>query len=751
MILRREAICGSPVGALVVLLSAVVVPLFTVSGSLATVSAQDWPSWRGPTQNGVSPETNLIDAFDPAGGEDSNVRWMRSELAGISTPIVMHGRLYTLCRSNVESPKEGEKVVCADAATGEVLWENRFNVYLSDVPAERVGWSNVAGDPVTGRVYALGVCGLFQCLDGRTGKTIWSRSLSEEFGMLTTYGGRTNTPVLFEDLVIISGVTTGWGETARPAHRLLAFDKRDGRLVWLSSTRLLPEDTTYSTPVVATLDGQAAIVLGAGDGSVYAMQPRTGQVIWKFDLSRRGINTSPVVVGDRVFIGHSEENVQGTSMGALVAIDGRGRGDITKTNEIWRVDELMVGKSSPLVVGGRLYAAEDSGGFHVLDAATGEPIGRSTKLGTTMRGSLLYADGKIYACTTGGRWWIFQPTEDGVRALDRQRLPLGDEVQGSPIAAGGRVYLPTTSGMYCLGRGDASPAIATPPVIATEAVKETSSGDSVVKHAQLVPAEVLVRPGEQVQYELRLFNARGQLVGSSKAQYTVEGDGAISDAGLFQASSETRHTTAVVAAAVPGSDVVARARVRVVPPLPWTFDFRDGAVPPTWIGADYRHVVREVDGQPALVKISTIPKGTRSQSWMGPVDLSDYTIQADVRGAEQDGKMPDIGLIAQRYTLDLMGEHQQLQIRTWPPQLRMAQTIPFAWEPGVWYTMKFRAALEDGQAVLRGKVWKRGEAEPADWTLTATDAAPNHTGSPGLFGNASNAEITLDNLSVTPN
>ena len=94
----------------------------------------------------------------------------------------MHGKLYTLARSEPGTPKEGEKVICADAATGKLLWENKFNVYLSDVPNTRVGWSCCVGDPTTGRVYALGVCGYFQCLDGETGKTLWSHSLSEEYG-----------------------------------------------------------------------------------------------------------------------------------------------------------------------------------------------------------------------------------------------------------------------------------------------------------------------------------------------------------------------------------------------------------------------------------------------------------------------------------------------------------------------------------------------------------------------------------------
>ncbi len=113
--------------------------------------------------------------------------------------------------------------------------------------------------------------------------------------------------------------------------------------------------------------------------------------------------------------------------------------------------------------------------------------------------------------------------------------------------------------------------------------------------------------------------------------------------------------------------------------------------------------------------------------------------------------MPDIGLIAQRYTLDLMGSHQQLQIRSWTSVLdRFSKSVPFEWKPDVWYTMKFQANVVDGKAVLKGKVWPRGEAEPAAWTIEAEDPAPNTEGSPGLFGNASNAELFYDNILVTP-
>ncbi len=197
-------------------------------------------------------------------------------------------------------------------------------------------------------------------------------------------------------------------------------------------------------------------------------------------------------------------------------------------------------------------------------------------------------------------------------------------------------------------------------------------------------------------------------------------------------------------------ELTSTARIRVIPPLPWKFDFEDGKVPPVWIGADYRHKPIEVEGEKALVKVSTIPKGTRSQAWMGWTTLHDYTVQADFFAKDKAGQLPDLGLINQRYTLDMQGT-KNLQIRSWTSrlELRFAKTIPFEWTSGTWYTMKFQSEYKDGQATLRGKVWKRGEAEPTEWTIEATDATPNVQGSPGLFGNATDAEYYIDNVMVT--
>ncbi|MBI3465412.1 MAG: PQQ-binding-like beta-propeller repeat protein [Planctomycetes bacterium] len=729
----------------------------------AEIDPMDWPSWRGPEQNGISREKGLIDSWSP-GGE--NLLWSKPDIMTYSTPIVMRGKLYVLSRSEPDTPREGERVVCLDPATGNVIWENKFNVFLSDVPAERVGWSSCVGDPETGNVYALGVGGYFQCLNGETGKPIWTHSMSEEFGLLTTYGGRTNLPVLFEDLVIISGVFINWGDLdkpvetslafdarvggrkdmAKPAHRFMALDKKTGEVVWFSGTRLLPEDTTYSTPILTVFNGQAALVCGGGDGAVYAFQPRTGKIIWRYQLSRRGINTSPIAVDGVVYIGQSEENIDDNTMGTMVAIDGTKTGEITQTGAIWKVKEAMIGKSSPIYVDGRVYAADDSSNFFVFDAKTGKQIGRKQKLlGAIMRSSLLYADGKIYATTLSG-WHVLQPTEDGVKLVNRMRLPNLHECYGSPIVSHGRIFLATSSGMFCLGKPGTQPSADPLPKQPQEGPVASDSKAALV---QVVPAEALIKSGQKLKLTVRTFNARGQLLKEGDpAEFTVDGAGKIDSTGAYQADDAgNRH--AYITAKL--GQMAGLSRLRIVPDLPWKFDFNDNQVPITWIGARYRYQPRTVDGEPMIAKITTIPKGTRSQSWMGHIDLHDYTIQADVRAGD-GGELPDMGLIAQRYTLDLMGANQQLQIRSWTPQLaRFSKSVPMAWKRNVWYTLKFSAGVEGGKAVLRGKVWERGQPEPQAWTIEATDAEPNVVGSPGLFGNATNAEVFVDNISVTPN
>jgi outer membrane protein assembly factor BamB len=731
----------------------------------------DWPNWRGPQQNRISMEKDLIDSWNPNGGEGSNLIWKRADLGGRTSPIVLRGKLYTIVRDQPETPKEGEKVVCVDAATGKTIWEHRFNVYLSDVPDTRIGWSAPVGDPETGRIYVQGVCGYFCCLDGDTGKVVWDRSLHEEFGLVSTYGGRTNVPVIFEDTVLISAVVVGWGDEpkwgglARPAHRFMCFDKSTGELRWLNGTGISPYDTTYSTPTVMPIAGQQALVFASGDGGVWALQPRTGKVIWKYILSRAGVNISPLVAADgRVFMSHESENPDNNTSGAVVALDGKLTGDL-KGKELWKQTEIMAGRSSPLLINDRLYVVDDRAKMFIYDANTGSQIGREA-LGTMMFSTPLYADGKIYLCTNAGQWYILRPTAQGVDVVHRLRLPRdagggSPESQGSPAVSHGRIYLPTLYAMYCLGKPGQQPSADPPPPQPREAPL-TDTNDAQV---QVVPYDALLSPGGQQAYRVRLYNAKGQFlreVPSAEVKFSVDGVGNLSEDGKYTAPTDAKHDNALVKCQV--GALTGTARVRIVPPLPWSFDFNEGTqVPLTWIGGRVRWQVRnDAQGNRYLAKLTKLPTpanpenklGTRSFIWMGPIDLANYTIQGDVLLTEKGGRISDVGLINSRYQLTIRASNKKLRLDTWTTSdYRAHADTEFVPEPDIWYTLKLSVApAGDGTtATARGKIWRRGDKEPDNWTVEFVDPIPNGTGTPGVFGKTEEAEVYLDNVLVTPN
>jgi hypothetical protein len=271
---------------------------------------------------------------------------------------------------------------------------------------------------------------------------------------------------------------------------------------------------------------------------------------------------------------------------------------------------------------------------------------------------------------------------------------------------------------------------------------------------------VLLEPGETQKFTVRLFDALGEFIGESPGTFSLNGPGTIGNDGTYTAPAGNDHTATIVTAKV--GDLEAQARLRVVPPLPWRYDFNDADdVPLTWVGGRVRYILRDVDGKRIMVKRDELPTrpgqpptklGAKSRMWMGQVDLSNYTIQADIQGQIKDGKMPDVGLINQRYTLSLQGAAQKLHLRSWAAsEHRVSALVAFDWKPNVWYTMKLTTTVVDGKAHVRGKVWPRDADEPQSWTVQIVDDSPNLQGSPGLYGNARDAEFFLDNLVVIPN
>jgi outer membrane protein assembly factor BamB len=733
----------------------------------------DWAFWRGPEQRGVSLDTGLPDKFslDPK-DPDSNLIW-KAPYGCRSTPVVMNGRVYLIGAVGERAVEIQERVVCLDADTGKKVWEHRFNVFHTDIVTSRVGWTNPVGDPTTGNIYVHGVQGLFFCFD-KDGKIRWQRSLTEEYGRITGYGGRVTSPIVDEDLVIIGMLNSSWGDQGKGGNRFLAMNKNNGEVVWWSEPGGPPKDTYYSVPVVAEIKGQRLLISGGGDGGVYAMKVRTGEPVWTYsNLGTGAINSSPVVDGNLVYIGQGEENPDNNLQGRVVCLDA---GDV-KDGEpklIWKRDGLKARYASPIFHQGRLYIPDDLGRLICLDGQSGKTQWRHT-YGQASRGSPVWADGKIYVAEVHSKFHILKPGPMKCDSLHEQFFPSPDgttdvEINGSPAVANGRVYFATSEEFYCIGtkNGKSSPPAKSEPAQTTSAGK--------VAHLQIVPADLVLAPGESALFKLLAFDEQGHLVkeiksadwalptppvpeGKKSGPPALKGD--VTDGKVTVAKAVSNQQGYVVAKA---EGLIARARVRVAPLLPYQEDFEkyaDGAVPGGWVNTQGKFYVAKLkDGTKVLKKVNdkASPLIARGNAYIGMPSLKDYTIEADVLGGKVGDDLPDMGVVASRYTLFLTGNIQKLRIVSWDALPRVDRTISFPWKADAWYRLKLTVEQKGKQAVVRGKVWPRDQQEPAQWTLSVTDPRPNTEGSPGLYGyvtgipeEGAGTEIWYDNVRIVPN
>jgi outer membrane protein assembly factor BamB/dienelactone hydrolase len=703
----------------------------------ATAQAGDWAEWRGPQRDGRSSETGLPTSWSAAG---QNLAW-KAPYGGRSTPIVVGNRLY-LQNYAGEGELRQERVLCLSADTGKLLWEHRFNVYHSDVPPHRVGWASPAGDPATGDVYAFGVGGTLLAFDP-TGKVLWERSLVEDFGLVTTHGGRTVSPVIDGDLVIVSGIAASWGAQARASHRFFGFDKKTGATVYVSSPGGRPFDTTYSPPIIGTVNGVRLLIAGGGDGAMHAVKPATGEPVWHFPMSKRGLNTGALLKDNVAIVSHSEENLESSEMGLLAGIDAAGNGALKKESVKWSITGFQGGFSSPVLDGDRLYQVDNGANLFAFDATSGKQLWMFN-LGTIQKASPVLADGKLYVGTENGKFFILKPGPTGATVLDSDQL--GTEAQPEAIIASvavsrGRVYLTTADATYCIGRkaaGGADPKPAPQP-----------AGVEPATHLQVSPTELSLTPGDRVQFTVRLFDAQGRLIREEpKATWALEQlEGAISATG--QLTTEGNSAQAGAVKATVGS-LSGAARVRVVPALPWAFDFDNGAVPPQWINATGKFAAREEGGAKVLVKLADNPFTKRARVFMGGGHLANYTVEADVLAHEQRRQMGDAGVVAQRYQLVLFGNSQKIELQSWQPETARTAHAPFPWKSETWYHLKLRVEKEGNKVRARGKAWPTGEAEPEAWTIERVDPTPNLHGSPGIYADAP-YEVAFDNVKVYAN
>ena len=191
---------------------------------------------------------------------------------------------------------------------------------MSDTVYDRYSIGSPVIDRETGNVYVLTTAGEFVGFTG-DGERLWEHSMMEDYGRLTFPNGRVGSPVIDDDLIIVRGITSNWGLQGQAADRFYAFDKKTGEIVWASTPGTIPpKDSSFSTPILAWENGRRVFYCGTGDGSVVCVNARTGDPIWRYQISAGGVNGTLLLIEGALVAGHADENLDSSEIGRTVAV-----------------------------------------------------------------------------------------------------------------------------------------------------------------------------------------------------------------------------------------------------------------------------------------------------------------------------------------------------------------------------------------------------------------------------------------------
>ena len=422
----------------------------TVLGQVVDPLAQ-WGQWRGPLATGVA-----LKAKPPLEwSEMKNIRW-KTKLPGLghSSPVVW-GNLVFVTTADLTGAKKPFTGVMPDGAHSNMnpLFDHQFAVIALDRKTGSVTWRRTvatrqphesthesatwaSNSPVTDGEHVIaffGSNGLY-CLD-TGGRLIWGKDFGD---MRVKHGhGEGASPVLHGDTVVVN-----WDHEG--ASFIVALAKRTGEELWRSSR---DEITSWATPIVVTLHGQAQVVV-SGTKRVRGYDLNTGAVIWEAGGLPGNIVASPVGADGIVFAAGSYEKQ------TLLAIRLAGaKGELTGGGQIaWRKNRSTPYVPSPLLYDGWLYYLRHyQGVLSRVNAKAGDEPSGPFRLGSVFNiySSPVAAAGRIYVTDRNGKTLVISnDAEPKALALNE----LDDRFSASAALVGDAIFLRGEKSLYCIAK-----------------------------------------------------------------------------------------------------------------------------------------------------------------------------------------------------------------------------------------------------------------------------------------------------------
>lgn len=400
----------------------------------------DWPQWQGPHRNAMSDEQGLLKEWPKEGPALS---WKTEGLGGgDSTPSVCRGRIFGMSNRG-----EDEVVWALSEQDGKELWVTRLGpAYKQDWPQGKEGpgcTPTVDGD----FLYVEGLAGNVACLQVSDGKVVWRRGLQENFGGSIPPWSFRESPLIDGDKVVV----TPGGEDAT----IVALDKLTGKTLWKSQVPGSPK-AAYSSAIAIEFDGQRQYVQFT-QKAVLGVAASDGKFLWRSNrpANGNGINCSTPIYNDGEVFAASAYGAGG----GLVKL-GRGANGSVNAEEVYLSKKMQNHHGGMILLDGYLYGANggnEGGALACLEFQTGKVLWdeRDDPEHRGPKGSVAYADGRIYYRTEKGAMLLIEPSpkeyiERGrFDQPDRSKLP----AWAHPVVANGKLYLRDQNLLLCYAIG----------------------------------------------------------------------------------------------------------------------------------------------------------------------------------------------------------------------------------------------------------------------------------------------------------
>jgi outer membrane protein assembly factor BamB len=383
-----------------------------------TAAGGDWPNFRGPKHDGISPETGLKTTWPtpPKAVWEAKVG---DAFSGIS---IVGDRAFTCGTSSKK-----QTVVCLDAGSGKLIWQTP----IEDAYFEPMGGNGPRSTPTIGddRVYVLGAQGRLVCLNATDGKRVWEK----KFGGVPQWG--------YSGSVLIEGsmavVSAGGADGA-----LVAYDKSTGAQVWKSGD----DKAGYATPYPFTFEGERYIV-GFTATKASVVRAKDGVLAWETDWKTDwDVNAaSPIFDNGHLFLS------SGYKTGSAVYKLSRA-GEKLKADNVWGgIKQVLLGKfQSAVLHDGHLYCSDEKR-LACVEFLAGKQVWEVKRIDDGPRpkdSTLVLAEGHLFIQIENGDFVITPATPEGYKPTAEFKTFDG-KCWTVPTLANGRMYVRDMSTLKC--------------------------------------------------------------------------------------------------------------------------------------------------------------------------------------------------------------------------------------------------------------------------------------------------------------